>query len=100
MIFKIALRLRDMYVFTWQTLKILNVFVILTLKQVFWKTKPFFKKLGYRFLLESTKIANATFPYQTALPKSNVKTNNMGGGGWGWGGGTKLTFSQRTEFSQ
>ena len=32
-------------------------FNTLTLKQIFWKTKkPFFKKLEYRFLVESTNI--------------------------------------------
>ena len=31
------------------------------------KRKPFFKKLEYRFLVESGKIENATFQYKTAL---------------------------------
>ena len=44
----------------WQLLEILNVFITLTLKQVFWKTKTFLKKLEYRFLLESNTIGNAT----------------------------------------
>ena len=44
----------------WQLLEILNVFITLTLKQVFWKTKTFLKKLEYRFLLESNAIGNAT----------------------------------------
>ena len=39
------------------------------------KTKPFLKKLGYRFLAESTKIENATFPYKTATSEASVKTN-------------------------
>ena len=38
-----------------------------TLKQIFLKTKKFFKKLEFRFLVESTKIENVTFPYKTAL---------------------------------
>ena len=74
-IFKIALRLRDRHVFKWQSVKILNVFNSLTLKQIFWKTKTFFKKLEYRFLVESTKIENASFPYKTAILEANVKTN-------------------------
>ena len=58
-------------------MKILNVFNTLTLKQIFWKTKTFFKKLEYRFLVESTKIENASFPYKSAIPELNVKTNRM-----------------------
>ena len=42
-----------------------------------WKTKAFFKKLEYRFLVETTKIENASFPYKTAIPESSVKTNRM-----------------------
>ena len=37
-----------------------------------------FKKLEYRFLVESTKIDNITFPYKTALSEANVKTNRKG----------------------
>ena len=37
-----------------------------------------FKKLEYNFLVESTKIGNITFPYETALSEANVKTNRMG----------------------
>ena len=37
----------------------------------------FFKKLDYRFLVERTKIVNASFPYKTAISKANVKTNRM-----------------------
>ena len=76
-IFKITLRLRDRHVFMWQSLEILTDFNILTLKQIFWKTKTFFKKLEYRFLVESTKIENASFPYKTAISEANVKTNKM-----------------------
>ena len=45
------------------------------MKQIFWKTKTFFKKLEYRFSVEITKIENATFPYKTALSEANVKNN-------------------------
>ena len=31
------------------------------------------KKLGYHFLVEGTKIENATFPYKTVLSKWKVK---------------------------
>ena len=63
-------------------MEILNVFNTLTLKQTFCKTKTFFKKLEYRFLVESTKIENASFPYKTALSKTNVKTNRTESAQW------------------
>ena len=53
--------------------KILNVFNTLTLKQISWKTKTFFKKLEYHFIGESTKIENTSFPCKTAMPEVNVK---------------------------
>ena len=61
----------------WQSLKVLNVFKTLTLIQIFWKTKTFFKKLEYAFLVESAKIENASFPYKTALSEANIKTNRI-----------------------
>ena len=36
-----------------------------------------FKKLKYRFLVESTKINSTTFSYKTPLPKAKVTTNRM-----------------------
>ena len=48
--FKIFLCLREQRIFMWQ-LEIFNAFNTYTLKQVFWKTKTFFKKLEYRFYL-------------------------------------------------
>ena len=58
-------------------MEILNVFNTSTLKQIFWKTKISFKKLKYRFLVESIKIESASFPYKTALPEATVKANRM-----------------------
>ena len=55
----------------WQSVKVLNVFNTLTLIQIFWKTKTFFKKLEYRFLVETTKIENTSFPFKTALSEAN-----------------------------
>ena len=81
-IFKIALRLRGGHVFMWQSVEILNVFNTLALKQIFWKMQTLFKKPEYRFLVESTKIDNATFPYKTFLSEATVKTNRMGGRKW------------------
>ena len=61
----------------WQPQGILNFFNTLNLKQIFWKTKTLFKNLEYCFLIESTKIENATFPYNIALSEANIKTNKM-----------------------
>ena len=61
----------------WQSVKILNVFNTLNLTLIFCKRKTFFKKLEYRFLVQSSKIENASFPYKTAISEANVKTNKM-----------------------
>ena len=49
---------------------ILNVFKTLTLKQVFWNTKTFLKKLVYHFLVRSTLNESALFSCKTALSKA------------------------------
>ena len=49
----------------------------LVLEQIFWKMKNFFKNLEYSFLVQSTKIKNASFPYKTAISEADVKTNRM-----------------------
>ena len=72
-----SLHLRDRHVFMWQSVKVLNIFNILTLIQVFWKTKTFFKKLEYRFLVETTKTENTSISFETALSETNVRTNKM-----------------------
>ena len=59
------------------SVKVSNVLNTLTLKQIFWKTKTFFKNLEYRFLVETTKIENTPFQFKTALSEANVKTNSM-----------------------
>ena len=64
----------------WQLVKIVNVFNTLTLKQIFWET--FFKKLEYHFLVEKTKIENASFPYKISISEANVETNRMMS--WKW----------------
>ena len=76
-IFKIALCLRDRHVFMWQSVKILNVFNTLTLRQIFCKMKSFCEKLVCCFSVESTRIENASFPYKTAISEANVETNRM-----------------------
>ena len=58
-------------------MKVLIVFNSLTLTQIFWKAKTFFKKLEYRFLVETTKVENTSFAFKTALSEGNVKTNRM-----------------------
>ena len=61
----------------WKSVEILNNFNTLTLKQIFWKRKTFFKKLEYRFLVENTKTENTSFWYKTAISETNVKTDGM-----------------------
>ena len=60
-----------------QSVEILNDYNTLTLKQIFWKSKTFLKKLDYHFLVESTNTESASFPYKTAISEPNVKTNRM-----------------------
>ena len=66
---------RSAFFFMWQSFEILNDFNTLSLKQIFWKTKTFFKKLEYRFLVESTKFESTSFSYKTAISEASVKTN-------------------------
>ena len=73
------------YVTINQSMRASNVFNTLTLKQFFWKTKTFFKKLKYRFLVFSkplTKIENTSIPFKTALSEPYVKTNSMAATKW------------------
>ena len=65
--------MRVQHVFMWQSLEILDIFNILTLKQIFWKTQILFKS----FLVESTKSENAIYLYKLALSKANLETNRM-----------------------
>ena len=60
----------------------LNDFNTLSLKQIFWKTKTFLKKLEYAFLVESTKIESISFPWKTSTSEANVKTNRMVSTNW------------------
>ena len=53
--------------------------------------KSFFKKLEQGFLVESTKIENASFPYKTAISEANVKTNRMVS--------TKWTYQKERSFA-
>ena len=69
----------------------LNVFNTLTLKQTFWKPRAIFKKLEYRFLVESTKIEKASFAFKTAILEFNVKTNRMAS--------TKWTYHKERSFA-
>ena len=67
----------------WKSPEILNIFINLTLKQTFWKTKNFFEKLDeYRFLVENNEVKNALFPYKTSLLDANVKANRIGSDKW------------------
>ena len=46
--------------------------------------------MEYRFLVESTKIENTTFPYKTTISEGNVKTNKMVS--------TKWTYQKEQSF--
>ena len=49
---------------------------------IFCKTKSFFIKLEYRFLVETVKIQNTLFSFKTSLLEANVKTNRMATSKW------------------
>ena len=57
----------------WQWVKVSNVFNTLFLKQIFWKTRIFFKKLEYRFLVRATKIENTPFPFKQLCQKPMLR---------------------------
>ena len=81
-----------------------------TLKQIYWKTKTFFKKLKYRFLIESAKIENASFPFKAVKSKANIKANRMMSTKWTYtkNGGLPVTalifwkfcFNLRTSYKE
>ena len=69
----------------WRSVKVLDIFSTLTLKQIFYKTKSFFEKLEYRFLVERTKIEKASsFPYKTVISEAYVKTNRIVATKWAY----------------
>ena len=77
-------------------MEILNVFITLKLWNKFSEKRKlfensFFKKLGYRFLVESTNIENVSFPYKTVMAEANVKTNRMVS--------TKWTYQKEQSFT-
>ena len=76
-IFKVNLWLRDWNIFMWESQEISDVFNTLTLKQILLKMEIFFKKLEYHFLIEGTKIENATFAYKIhgCITKNRVVIN-------------------------
>ena len=53
----------------WQSVKTLNVFNTLTLKQIFRKTKTFFKKLEYDFYLKALRLKTHRFQCSNPKPK-------------------------------
>ena len=57
----------------------------------FLENETFFKKLEYRFLVESTKIENASFPYKIVISEANVKRNSMVS--------TKWTYHKERSFA-
>ena len=69
-----------------------NIFNTLTLKQILWKTKTFFKKTGVPFFstVETTEIEN-TFQFKTALSETNAKASRMAP--------TKWTYHEKWRFA-
>ena len=57
--------------------KFLDDFNTLTLEQIFWKTKSFFKKLKYHFLVESTNVESASLTYKAAMSGADITTSRM-----------------------
>ena len=49
---------------------------------IFCKTKTLFIRLEYRFLVETIKIQNTLFSFETSLLEANVKTNRMATSKW------------------
>ena len=90
-IFKITLHLRDRHVFMRQSVEVLNVFHTLTLKQIFWRTKTFLKKLEYRCLVKVLRLKIASFSFKTAMSEDNVKRKRMGS--------TKCIFHKEPSFA-
>ena len=43
----------------------------------FLENEKLFQKTGTRFLVETTKVENTSFPFKTALSEANIKTNRM-----------------------
>ena len=50
----------------------------------------FLEKMEYRFIVETTKIENASIPFKTALSEAKVKTNRMATAKW--------TYHKEREF--
>ena len=55
---------------------------ILKLRSKFSKKRKLFTKMEYLFLVESTTVGKAIFPYKTAVSRVNVKSNKMGSTKW------------------
>ena len=53
--------------------------------------KTFFKKLEYHFLVESTQIENASFPYKRVKSENNFKINRIVS--------TKWTYHKKPSFT-
>ena len=67
-IFKIALHVRDQHVLMSQSVKVLNFFNILTLKQISGKRKPFSKSWSTVFWLKLLRL-KTSFPFKSACQK-------------------------------
>ena len=75
----------------WQSVKILNVFNTFNFETDFLENETVFQKTGVTFLVESTKIENASFPYKSAISKANDNTNKVVA--------TKWTYHKERSFA-
>ena len=57
----------------------------------FLENEPLFQKIGVPFLVERTKIENASFLYKTATSEAHVKTNKIAT--------TKWTYHKEKSFA-
>ena len=64
------------------------------------KNENFFQKLEYHFLVESSEIENARFPYRPALSEANIKTNRMGSTKWNYHKERSLASNSLFFFSE
>ena len=74
-------------------MNILNVFNTLTLKQIFWKTKTFFKKQEYRFYFKALGLKMRDF--HTKLPYQKPMSRQIA---W-WLQNAKWTFYKERSFT-
>ena len=82
--------MRDQHVFYVTISRNFERFQYCDFETDFLENENLFEKTGLSFLVESTKIENASFLYKTALSEANIKTNRMGSTKWTYHKGRSL----------